>query len=161
MPVNGNGERDENIERLLDEFRALVNDVDPVPPEVTSFARAAIGFRRIETELAELEYDSLLDPAAMAFARSVERARSMTFEASDLEIAVELRDETPGVLLLGQLDPRSRASIEVQRDDESIVASADADALGRFRVELPEGARIRLRVLREFQPPVETSWIRT
>jgi hypothetical protein len=52
-----------------------------------------------------------------------------------------------------------RASINVQRDDGTTAASAEADALGRFRVELPERGRIRLQVIRDSEPAVETSWL--
>jgi hypothetical protein len=56
--------------------------------------------------------------------------------------------------------PRSTVRIEVQRDDSSVAAAADADTLGRFRIELQEGGRVRLRVSRDApNRPVETSWI--
>jgi hypothetical protein len=145
---------------LLAELRLLANDVDPVPPEVTAFADAALGWRRIDAELAELLSDSLLESRAVALTRSsVARARSVSFATSDLQIDVEIRDEDSGVVILGQLAPPAAASIDVQRADTSIVATVEADALARFRIELGEGGRIRLRVRRASQPPVETSWI--
>lgn len=147
-------------EDLLAELRLLANDVDPVPPEVTAFADAALGWRRIDAVLAELLSDSLLESRAAALTRSgVARARSVTFAASDVEIGVEIRDEDSGVVMLGQLAPPAAASVDVQRGDSSIVATVEADALGRFRIELGEGGRIRLRLRRASQPPVETSWI--
>jgi hypothetical protein len=150
---------DGNHEDLLAELRVLANEVDPVPAEVTSFADAALGWRRIDAELAELLSDSLLESRATAVTRAgASRARSLSFRARDLQIDVEIRDEDPGVVMLGQLAPPASASIDVQRDDSSIVATVEADALGRFRIELGERGRIRLLVRRESQPPVETSW---
>jgi hypothetical protein len=147
-------------EDLLAELRLLANDLDPVPPEVTAFADAALGWRRIDAELAELLSDSLLESRAVALTRSsVARARSVSFATSDLQIDVEIRDEDSGIVILGQLAPPAAASIDVQRGDTSIVATVEADALGRFRIELGEGGRIRLRFRRVSQPPVETSWI--
>jgi hypothetical protein len=151
---------DGNHEDLVHELRLLGRDVDPVPSEVTEFARAALGWRRIEAELAELLSDSLLESRAAASARSgVARARSVSFSARDLQIDVEIRDEDSGIVMLGQLAPPAAASIDVEHDDSTILATVDVDELGRFRIELAEHGRIRLRVRRESQPPVETSWI--
>jgi hypothetical protein len=141
---------------LLRELRRLANRVDPVPDEVTAYARAALGWRRIDAELAELLVDSRLAAGA---ARGGGGPRSLTFRASDLEVAVELEDQDGAVRMLGQLAPAGRAAIDVQRDDGSIAASAEADELGRFRVELAAGMRVRLVVRRASAQAVETSWI--
>jgi hypothetical protein len=147
-------------DRMLGELRLLVGDVDPVPAEVTAFARDALGWRRVDAELAELLADSALEPESVAATRSgLARARSVTFKASDLEIDLEVQHRDPGVLILGQLAPAEPGEIEVQRDDSSVARTVDADELGRFRIELAEGGRIRLRVGRESRPPIETSWI--
>jgi hypothetical protein len=132
--------------------------VDPVPDEVAAYAKAALGWRRIDAELAELLVDSRLEALAT---RSVsEAARSLTFRASDLDVDVELEPDDAGVSLLGQLAPAGSARIEAQRDDGTTVATADADELGRFRLMLEAGARVRLIVRREPPAaPVETSWI--
>lgn len=148
-----------NDKDLLDELRLLASEVDPVPPEVTSFANLALQWRRMDAELAEVLSDSLLSPA-FALARSgVSGARSVTFHAPELDIDVELHVEESGAIMLGQLAPPVSASIDAQRDDSSIVATVEADELGRFRIELGERGRIRLRIRRESQPLVETSWI--
>jgi len=152
--TNGEGER------LLGELRLLAADVDPVPGEVTLFANAALDWRRMDAALAELLSDSLLEQESVAFARSgVTSTRAVTFRASDLVVDLEIHDADPGLALLGQLDPPAKAEVHVQRDDSSIVARAEADELGRFRLELPAGGRVRLLVRRESGPPVETSWI--
>ena len=146
-------------EKLLDELRLLVNRVDPVPQEVTAFADAALGWRRIDAELADLLSDTALESeAAAAAVRSGTRARAVTFRATGLEIDLEIRGADHGVTVLGQLAPGSRASIQVQRDDMTI-ATADADEHGRFRFESMETGRVRLQILRENEPPVQTSWI--
>jgi hypothetical protein len=150
---------DHPTDPLLDELRRLARAVDPVPDEVTAYARAALGWRRVDAELAELLADSRLE--ALSSTRSAaETARSLTFRSQDLQVDVDLQDEDGSVLLLGQLAPPLAGEIEVQRDDGSTVATARSDELGRFRIELPAGGRIRLVVRRE--PPaavIETSWI--
>ena len=144
---------------LLAELRRLAGVVDPVPDQVTAYARAALGWRRIDAELAELLVDSQLETASTT--RSVsESERTLTFKASDLEIDVELQLGDKEIVLLGQLAPAGAVEVEAQRDDGSTVASAAADELGRFRLTLETGARIRLVVRRDPPaPPVETSWI--
>jgi len=143
---------------LLAELRRLANTVDPVPHEVTAYARAALGWRRVDTELAELLDDSRLEVAGMRSLAEV--TRSLTFRSSDLQVDVEVDDGGDGTLLLGQLVPAVAAEVDVQRDDGTTLATASTDDLGRFRFELPAGGRIRLVVRRPAPaPPVETSWI--
>jgi hypothetical protein len=143
---------------LLAQLRRLARTVDPVPNEVTAYARAALGWRRVDTELAELLDDSRL---VVAGTRSLaETSRSLTFRSSDLQVDVEVEESRDGILLLGQLVPAVSAEVDVQRDDGTTLATASADELGRFRFELPAGGRIRLVVRREAPAaPVETSWI--
>ena len=144
---------------LLRELTRLARAVDPVPNDVTAYARAALGWRRVDTELAELLADSRLE--APAGTRSIaESTRSLTFRAADVQLDVEIDESGDGLLLLGQLAPSAKAEIDVQRDDGTILASTAGDDLGRFRFQLPAGGRIRLLVRREPPaPPIETSWI--
>ena len=144
---------------LLGQLRRLARTVDPVPNEVTAYARAALGWRRVDSELAELLADSRLE--APSGARSIaESMRSLTFRATDVQLDVEIEESGDRLLLLGQLAPSTKAEIDVQRDDGTILASTSGDDLGRFRFELPAGGRIRLVVRREAPaPPIETSWI--
>jgi len=154
-PTNSEAEDDP----LLAELRRLAGAVDPVPDQVTAYARAALGWRRIDAELAELLVDSQLETASTT--RSISASeRTLTFRASDLDIDVELSLGADGIVVLGQLAPAGAAEVEAQRDDGSTVASAAVDELGRFRLALEPGMRIRLVVRREAPaPPVETSWI--
>jgi hypothetical protein len=51
-------------------------------------------------------------------------------------------------------------TVDVQRDDDTVEATGESDALGRFRIELPRGGKLRLVLRRE--PPaaqIETSWL--
>jgi hypothetical protein len=157
--MSRNGEDHPDLEGLLDELRMLLSDVDPVPGEVVSYAKTALGFRRIDAELAELTYDSRLRREPLAATRAGAKAVRLTFGSSALTVDFDVDRTASGIELRGYLVPASRASIHVQQDDASRVASAEADERGQFRVELPHGGRIRLQVLRESQPSVETSWI--
>ena len=143
---------------LLAELRSVIGRVDPVPPEVTEFAQAALGWRRLDADLAELLADSALDADSVALARGGD-GRWLTFKADDLTIDVEVQADGSAHTLLGQLAPPPvAATVEVQSTDGTVVASADSDALGRFRLTLEAGGHVRLRVVREGAAPVETSW---
>jgi hypothetical protein len=144
-------------DELQDDLRNIFRRTDPVPSEVTEFAQAALGWRRLDAELAELLADSALDTEA-ALARGGE-GRWLTFRADDLTIDVEVQTDGDARTLLGQLaPPPAAATVEVQSTDGTVVASAESDELGRFRLSLAAGGHLRLRVLREGAAPVETSW---
>jgi hypothetical protein len=150
-------------DELLDELRSVVSRVDPVPAEVTEFAKAALGWRRLDADLAELLADSALETESASLTRSGgSAARRLTFRAADLAIDVEVQTDGATRTVLGQLaPPPAGATVEVQAADGSVVATAETDSLGRFRLTLEAGGRVRLRVLRNDPPagPVETSWL--
>jgi hypothetical protein len=147
---------------LLADLRSVIDRTDPVPPEVTEFAQAALGWRRLDADLAELLADSVLDTEATALTRSEGGGRWLTFRAAELAIDVEVQAADAGFVVLGQLaPPPPAATVELQAEDGSVVASVEADALGRFRLTVPNGGRVRLRILQDDPPApaVETSWL--
>jgi hypothetical protein len=148
---------------LIAELRSVLGRVDPVPPDVTEFAQTALGWRRLDADLAELLADSALETESAALTRSEGGGgRWLTFRAADLAIDVEVVTGGAGRTLLGQLaPPPAAATVEVQAADGTVFASAEADSLGRFRLTLERTGRMRLRVLRRDPPgaPVETSWL--
>ena len=149
-------------ERLMGELRDMFAAVDPVPPLVIETAKASLGWRRLDADLAELLSDSALREEPFAVTRGGEApVRSVTFSSDKLTIDLEVHVDDHARTLLGQLSPPASATIEVQTAAESRF-SAEADRLGRFRVRLPGGGPVRLRVLDgdgRAAPRVETSWI--
>jgi len=149
-------------ELLMADLREIFAEVDSVPPLVVETAKASLGWRRLDANLAELLSDSALREEAFAVTRGGEAAvRSVTFSSVNLTIDVEVHADDQARTLLGQLSPPARATIEVQTTEEAQF-SAEADRLGRFRVRLPAGGPVRLRVLDgdgRAGPAVETSWI--
>lgn len=152
-------ERDPDAE-VEERLRAVLERADPVPQAVTDFAKAALGWRRLDADLAELLADSALDTEAAALARSgAAGARRITFRGDDLSIEVEVRASDGGHTLLGQLaPPPAGATVALQDAEGGDVATAASDALGRFRLAVPTAGRLRLRVERPGAAPVETSW---
>ena len=149
-------------ERLMVELRSFFADVDPVPSLVLETAKASLGWRRLDADLAELLSDSALEEQAFALARSGEApARSVTFSSGELTIDIEVHVDDQGRTLLGQLSPPAPATVEVHPMVQTPV-STEADRMGRFRIRLPAADTIRLRILDADErggAPVETSWI--
>src|SRR5579863_3591274 len=148
-------------ELLVAELRGFFAEVDPVPPLVSDTAKASLGWRRLDSDLAELLSDSVLVEEPFALARGSEApARAVTFSSGELTIDIEVHADDQTRTLLGQLSPPAPATIEIQTM-AGTAFSAEADRLGRFRARLPTGGPIRLRVLSaggSAVPPVETSW---
>jgi hypothetical protein len=142
---------------LVAELRRIGSIVDPVPLTLVDAARASLTWRSVDAELAELLADSaLVDDERLALVRSEGGPRTLSFEASDLVIELEVLPEGARRRLVGQLVPPGAASIEVQTEQaRSMVA---ADRLGRFRAEGVPAGRMRLRVTVD-ERAVETSWI--
>ena len=119
MTKNGSSSGSEE-DRLLGELRRLVSGVDPVPDEVTSYAKAALGWRRIDAELAELLSDSVLEPESLAMTRAGgAHARRLTFRAGDLELDLEIQDQDSRIVLMDssrrRLGQRSTCSARMGR----------------------------------------------
>jgi len=148
---------------LLDEMRNLFTHDDPVPPLVTEAAKAALGWRRLDADLAELLSDSSLEAESLALARGARATlRSIGFSAGPLTIDVEVHGESTDRSVLGQLSPPTRTRIEIQTADEAEPTAIESDALGRFRSALPPANAFRLRVaIGDAAAPrwIETSWI--
>ena len=148
---------------LLEELRDYFARVDPVPPTVTEAARAVLGWRRLDADLAELLSDSTLEPQGLALTRGTGGpARSVSFSAGELAIDIEVHEDGARRELLGQLSPPSSARIEIQAADGADPAATETDSLGRFRVGIASPGSIRLRVTGRGAGgrPIETSWIR-
>jgi hypothetical protein len=146
---------DEDDDELFEELASVIRRSDPLPADVSDFARSALGWRRLDAELAELLEDSALESDAAALARG-SGDRAMTFRSADLTIDVAIH----AGMLLGQLAPQASASVDLQAEDATVASSTQTDVLGRFRFNLGTDGRFRLRVVRH-EPSgraVETSW---
>jgi hypothetical protein len=152
---------------LLRRLGAMLNSVDPVPEDVLVAARAAFRMARLDAELAELSYDSLVtqspvsDPRAREpelVLRSDQGPRLLTFEAADLRVEVQVEDAGDGARLLGQLEPRGPGLVEIRDLTGRSLVEAEVDQAGRFVVErIPSGA-VSLVCRRTDARPTATEW---
>ncbi len=141
-------------DRLLSLLREGLDDADPVPSDVSDFARAALAWRTIEAELAGISYDSGAE-AVPSGVRSAATARMLSFETDSWTIDIEYNSSTGR--LIGQVDPARELHVELQVAGGTIVS--DTDDLGRFTFDgvLPGPISLIFRTPGDLEV-VKTEW---
>jgi hypothetical protein len=150
-------QRDEQDEALIEQLRNTLQS-DAVPETVTKAAKAALSWRRIDAELAELLSDSALD-AEPALARGEALVRSVTFSAGKTIVELEIHQDRERRTLLGQVSPAATWTVEVQGANGVTPEPVRSDLLGRFRIALAQGGTVRLRLSGANDAVIETAWI--
>lgn len=131
-------------DRLVDQLRAVATRLDPPPAALAEAARAALAWRTIDAELAELSYDSVTDDRELVGVRGETASpRLISFEADGLTIEVEVSAQGGSRRVMGQVVPMQPVRVEIRHG--SGVAVAEADDLGRFRAESVPAGSISLR----------------
>ena len=148
---NGSGPDGISEDAIFHELKRVIGDSDGVPPHVVDAALASRAWRRVDAELAELVYDSLLEPPLV---RNGGTARQLTFEAPAWTLEVEVGP----VALDGQLVPPQPAHVTIRHRGGSVTVAADR--LGHFRVDgVPHGP-VSLRCLSDISgSAMVTSWV--
>jgi hypothetical protein len=142
---------------LEDQLRQIAARFDPVPPQLLDAAVDSCTWRTVDSDLAELVFDSLADDH-VALVRGREQARLLSFEASGLIIDLEVTGSGPDRTIIGQLAPPQRAAVEIRQG--SNVTGLDADELGRFSGPLRAGPfSLRCSTGTDPDRPVVTDWI--
>jgi hypothetical protein len=141
---------DQEEEKIMSLLQLGLQQSDPVPPDVTDFAKAALSWRNIDAGLAQLSYDSR-EETTPAGVRGVSLARMLSFETED--VMVDLEYNAAAGRLMGQIEPAHQASIEMHIAGSVVVATADER--GRFSFEgvlpgplalvigFPDGQRVK------------------
>jgi hypothetical protein len=153
-PTGASGSDGVTDDRLLAMLTDALAAADPVPPSVIEGARAAFTWRTIDTELAELVFDSAHDLAGV---RGADENRQITFQAPGVEIEVMVIDDGSRCLV-GQLIPPAGMTVELVAGDT--VRSEATDRLGRFTFDDVAPGPVRLVVLdTEGERVVQTEWV--
>jgi hypothetical protein len=152
-------------EQLMVELCSLFTRLDPVDPRLLDQARFAYCWRSVDSELAELSFDSLVDhDLALAVRAAGDPAlepRMLGFGAvvGGENVAIEV-EVTPGPgrpALVGQLLPPDATTVELQAGTGE-VDTVQADELGRFLIEPVPSGPVRLR-MRHGESLVHTTWV--
>jgi hypothetical protein len=141
-------------DRLIELLGQALDTADPVPERVLEGARGAFTWRTIDTELAELVFDSAHEESGV---RATDMNRQITFQAPGVEIEVMLI-ENGTRRLIGQLVPPSAKRVELVGTDR--VFTTETDRLGRFTFDDVAPGPVRLLVLEDDGAPlVQTEWV--
>ncbi|MFJ3335069.1 hypothetical protein [Streptomyces sp. NPDC086766] len=149
---NAPDEEEFDVGLLEEELRAATAILDPVPSALRQLAFEAYALHDLDTRIAELTFDSLVDALPVRGATDV--PRMLTFRAGELTVDVEVTEDG----LLGQLMPPRPARIEVLSGPHAGVPLT-ADDLGRFAGDAPPAGPFALR-LRTGGDVVVTEWLR-
>ena len=141
-------------ESLLSLLRRGLAQSDPSPADVTEFAKAALSWRTIDADLAQLSYDSS-EESNSASLRGVATSRMLAFEAG--ELTIDLEHEPLSGHLLGQLDPAGSMTVELHVLDTVLVT--ESDELGRFSFDGIQSGPFALVIRLEGDEVVKTEWV--
>jgi hypothetical protein len=142
---------------LEERLREVSARLDPVPPRLLRAAADSYTWRTIDSDLAELVFDSLADDH-VAVTRGREHARLLTFEVSGLTVDIQVTGSGQGRRIVGQLTPPQRLAVVIRQDAH--VTGLDADELGRFSGPLHDGPfSLLCGAGAERDRPVVTDWI--
>lgn len=113
---------------LLEQLReALASASHPQRDLVIANAQDAFSFQRLDEELAQLVYDSLLDAGAQSATRAAMDPRVVVFENDAMSIEIEIIGDT----IVGQVAPPTQVRITVEMPEQEAFA-VQADELGCF-----------------------------
>jgi hypothetical protein len=142
-------------ERLLVALRDAQRAREAVPPEFVAAAKDAFEWHNIDSELAQLTYDSSHDSELASILRSEDASiRALTFTSARLSIELEVTEDC----LLGQVVPAKEGTIETLTK-AGVATVVAVDEIGCFCVEpVPAGA-FRLRCRTADGTDVVTRWV--
>lgn len=141
-------------ERLLSLLRRGLDQSDRSPADVNEFAKAALSWRTIDADLAQLSYDSSEESNSVSV-RGVATSRLLAFEAG--ELTIDLEHEPLSGHLLGQLEPAGLMTVELHMLDTVLVT--ESDELGRFSFDGIQSGPFALVIRLEGDEVVKTEWV--
>jgi len=139
---------------LFDVLRRAVEIGDPIPEDAVKTARAVFDLSMVDSELAQLVFDSMADSVPLGMrSRPAGGPRSLCFETSALAIDLEVLEDGS---IVGQVEPGDGVGGRLETGSGG--SALTFDAAGRFRatVDVP---RFRLR-FELGSGSVTTPWIR-
>jgi hypothetical protein len=148
-------------DELEDMLRRLAARLEPVPQPLQQAAAAAFAWRDIDSDLAGLEFDSLLAEEESTLVRGPQQQqRLVSFKAAELTIEVEVTSTGSARAVLGQITPPRRATVEIRTAQGTV--TVEADEWGRFQSGSLRGGPMSLRLSLPAgvsQQSVVTDWV--
>jgi hypothetical protein len=121
---------------LFADLRHAIDSFDAVPDHARLAAHDLLSWRRLDDELAELQFDSAVDAAGV---RGLAWPRQLSFEAAATSIEIEIDEHH----IVGQVVPPAEVDVQLTNASGG-TTSIRSDAVGHFRFEHVERGAIRL-----------------
>jgi hypothetical protein len=139
------------LELLEEELRQATAILDPVPAALRHIAVEAFALHDLDSRIAELAFDSVVD--ALPVRGATGTPRMLTFHAGEVTVDVELTPQG----LMGQVLPPQSARIEVLSGPQA-ASPLITDDMGRFTHETSPTGPFALR-LRTDEAVIVTDWV--
>ncbi len=147
----------ENDEALLLQLGAVLDELDRMPPEVVTEARALFGLRRLDEELAELVRDSAEDRGGLLAVRGEGDVRLISFETGPVTVELQVTERGAVRDLVAQVTGTALVGAEVETSSGRRDIPIE-DSL--FTVEDVPAGFLRLRLHTLAGRHLVTSWVR-
>ena len=142
-------------DELLAALREALRAREAVPPHFVAAAKSAFAWRTIDSELAQLTYDSSRDPEYQPSLRAEAASiRALTFTSAHLTIEVEVTRDS----LLGQIIPAQHGVVRIQPRDGT-ETTVPADEIGCFAIRPIPSRPFRLYCQTAGGTDALTGWI--
>lgn len=142
-------------DELMSRLGEILARVDPVPEDVVAAAKASATWRTIDTELATLSYDSVLDRNELIGVRGG-GSRLLTFTSPGITVELEVLGGGRG--LIGQIGGTAADRVEICFPHGA--QSVETDALGHFSLSRPHRGPMSVRVTDDGAGTVfQTEWV--
>lgn len=147
-----NGDWDDD-ERLAADLADAMRSAEQVPASFVRAGKAALAWRTVDAELAQLTFDSAgAQPAGVR--ADTAPLRALTFTASQVTIEIEVATDA----LLGQIVPPQPGELELQ-PRTGTPHTVPVDDVGWFRLSPRPAGLFRLRLRTTSGLSVDTEWI--
>ena len=149
--------RTETDEALLGQLRLVVDQLDPVPAHLADGAKALLGLRRLDEELAELVRDSAEEQGRLLAVRGEGDVRLISFETGPVTVELQVTERQGVRDLVAQVSGTAVVRAEVETAGGRTPVPVE-DSL--FTVEGAPAGLLRLRLLTAAGRDLVTSWVK-
>lgn len=144
-------------EVLLARLRAVFDELDPMPAQVTVEASALFGLRRLDEQLAELVRDSAEDRGGLLAVRGEGDVRLISFETGPVTVELQVTERGADRDLVAQVTGAVVVGAEVETSAGRRSVPVE-DSL--FTADGVPGGLLRLRLRTGAGRDLVTSWVR-
>ena len=144
-------------EALLGQLRLVVDQLDPVPAHLADGAKALLGLRRLDEELAELVRDSAEEQGRLLAVRGEGDVRLISFETGPVTVELQVTERQGVRDLVAQVSGTAVVRAEVETAGGRTPVPVE-DSL--FTVEGAPAGLLRLRLLTAAGRDLVTSWVK-